>query len=142
MPLQDFPVRLALPVLWGNQDLFGHVNNCVHIRWFESSRVAYWEQGMRAVMDPHDWGPILAHVTCHYRYQIHYPDTVHVGARIVKLGNTSLKMEHAVYSENADRIVADGDSVVVIFNYKTQRPTRISEELRDVIEATEGHPLP
>lgn len=142
MPLTDFPVRVTLPVLWGNQDLFGHVNNAVYMRWFESARVAYWEQGMRRIMQPNDWGPILASVTCHYRLQLNFPDTVHIGARITQLGRTSLTMEHAVFSEQLQKIAADGTSIVVVFNYKSQRPTRISPELQAVIEATEGRSVP
>ena len=41
--LADFPVVIALPVQWGDQDAFGHVNNTIPIRWFESSRIAYLE---------------------------------------------------------------------------------------------------
>ena len=100
MPLDDFPIRLELPVLWGNQDLFGHVNNCIHIRWFESSRVAYWDAGIGELMkSAGNLGPILANVTCNYKSQIRYPDTVHVGASVRKLGRTSLTMEHVVYCE-------------------------------------------
>ncbi len=141
MPLEEFPVKLRLPVLWGHQDLFGHVNNCVHLRWFESARVAYWDHGVRSVMTPNDWGPILANVTCNYRKQINYPDHILVGARMVRLGRTSLTMEHAIYSESSHAIAADGHSVVVVFNYKTQQPAPISDELRAMIEATEGKPL-
>ncbi len=138
MPLADFPVQVEIPVLWGNQDLFGHVNNCVHIRWFESARVAYWETGMRGLFEGNRWGPILANVTCNYRSQVRYPDTIHVGGKITRIGRTSLTMEHAVYSEQSDSIVADGHSIVVVFNYESQRPTRITKELVAAIEATEG----
>ena len=41
-PLAGFPVTINLPVLWGDQDAFRHVNNIVYLRWFESARIAYW----------------------------------------------------------------------------------------------------
>ena len=81
----NFPIELKLPVLWGDQDMFRHVNNTIHLKWFESSRVAYWETtGMRQLMEPQHLAPILASVTCHYRHQIRYPDTVTVAARAVR----------------------------------------------------------
>jgi acyl-CoA thioester hydrolase len=141
MPLDDYPIRVTLPVLWGNQDLFGHVNNCIYIRWFECSRVAYWDHGVRNVMGLEACGPILANVNCNFKKQVRYPDTVHVGSRIVKAGNTSLTMEHAVYSETAGDIAASGHSIVVMFDYNAQRPIRISDELRKAIEETEGKPV-
>ena len=35
-----FPVVIELPVQWGEMDAFGHVNNVVYLRWFESGRIA------------------------------------------------------------------------------------------------------
>ena len=39
--LPDYPVVIALPVQWGDQDLNAHVNNVVFFRWLESARVEY-----------------------------------------------------------------------------------------------------
>ena len=142
MPLDDFPIKVTLPVLWGNQDLFGHVNNVIYIRWFECSRVAYWDHGVGKTMGLEGCGPILANVNCDFKKQIRYPDTVHIGARIVKAGNTSLRMEHAVYSEELSDVAAVGHSIVVLFDYEAQKPIRISPQLRQTIEETEGHPVP
>src|SRR5258708_13223791 len=40
-PLAGFPVVLSLPIQWGDQDAFQHVNNTVYLRWFESARIKY-----------------------------------------------------------------------------------------------------
>jgi acyl-CoA thioester hydrolase len=137
--LADFPTVIRLPIHWGDQDAFGHVNNTVPIRWFESSRIAYIAEGCSDLMqDSQKLGPILASITCNYRRQLRFPDTVRVGARISRLGRSSLTMEHVVYSETQQAIAADGSSVIVIFNYETNRPTRISDEVRAAIEQLEG----
>ncbi len=138
----NFPVELKLPVLWGDQDMFRHVNNTIHLKWFESSRVAYWENtGMRRLMEPLHLAPILASVTCHYRHQIRYPDTVTVAARAVRIGRTSLTLAHQIVSAERKLVAADGESVIVIFNYESQQPQEISAELRQVIEAAEGRAI-
>jgi len=138
--LVDFPTVIRFPIHWGDQDAFGHVNNTVPIRWFESSRIGYIEQGCSDLMrNRNEMGPILASITCNYRRQLHYPDTVRVGARVSRLGRSSLTMEHVVYSETHGEIAADGSSVIVIFNYETNRPTRIPDEVRAAIEQVEGH---
>ncbi len=36
--LGKWPVTVELPVQWGDMDAFGHVNNAVYLRWFESRR--------------------------------------------------------------------------------------------------------
>ena len=141
-PLSDFPVVVTLPLQWGDQDAFGHVNNTVPIRWFESARVAYLEQSvMSPMMQAGGLGPILASVTCNYRRQLHYPDRVSIGARISKIGRSSLVMEHVVYSEKLDAIAADGTSTVVVFDYEANRPTRVPDEIRKAFELLEGRTI-
>src|SRR5678815_2496598 len=92
---EGYAVWVTLPVQWGDQDAFGHVNNTVYFRWFESARIAY---GTRIELsesgDGRKIAPILAAINCNYRRQLKYPDTVHVGARIIRIGRSSLTMEH------------------------------------------------
>jgi acyl-CoA thioester hydrolase len=141
-PLSEYPVVITLPLQWGDQDAFGHVNNTVPIRWFESARVAYLEQSvMSQMMQAGGIGPILASVTCNYRRQLHYPDRVSIGSRISKIGRSSFIMEHAVYSEKLDAIAVDGTSTVVVFDYQANRPTRVPDEIRKAFELLEGKPL-
>jgi acyl-CoA thioesterase FadM len=47
-------------------------------------------------------------------------------------------MEHAIASLKQNVIVAESTSVIVVFNYQTQRPTTIPDEVRRAIEAIEG----
>jgi acyl-CoA thioester hydrolase len=138
-PLADFAVTIELPILWGDQDAFGHVNNTVPIAWFETARMVYLERsGMKALMQNSGVGPILAAVSCNFRLQLQYPDTVHVGVRIGRLGGSSFTMEHAVYSVSQQAIAADGDSTMVVFDYQNNRPRRISDDLRAAAERAEA----
>ena len=137
--LKDFPIVVTLPIQWGDMDAFGHVNNTVPIRWFESSRIAYLEQGgMRKLVERERIGPILASITCNYRSQLHYADTVHIGGRMAKLGRSSMTMEHAIFSVEKGKIAADGTSVIVVFDYDKQRPTRVPDDVRAAVEKLEG----
>ena len=119
--LEGFPAVAVQPVQWGDQDLFGHVNNTVYFRWYETARVEYWyKSGLHELMSPRGLGPILASVKCDYKKQIRYPDTIHVAAKIQKMGLSSVILEHAVYSESQQAIAATGKSVIVLFNYEKQ----------------------
>jgi acyl-CoA thioester hydrolase len=142
-----FPAVVQLPVEWGDQDAFGHVNNAVYFRWFETSRIAYLER--IGLGDKHEGklvsgeniGPILAAISCNYRKQIKYPDTVIIGARITRIGRSSMTMSHSVWSQKHQGIAADGESTVVVFDYTTNQPRRIPDDLRELIEKLEGRPL-
>jgi acyl-CoA thioesterase FadM len=51
-------------------------------------------------------------------------------------------MEHAIYSDSwQELVVADGDSVIVIFDYKANHPRRIPDVIRQSIESFEGTSL-
>jgi len=138
-PLAGFPVVLSLAVQWGDQDAFQHVNNTVYFRWCESARIAYIERiGLTDLMARERIGPILASITCNYRRPLTYPDTVRVGARITRLGRSSMTMEHRVTSDAADNVAADAESTLVVFDYARQAPHPIPDAVRAAIAALEG----
>jgi acyl-CoA thioester hydrolase len=141
--LSDFPTVIELPVQWGDMDSYQHVNNVVHLRWFESARIVYLEQiNLKSLYHTAGIGPILAAIGCNYRRQLTYPDLVAVGARVTRIGRTSFEMEHVLYSTAQQSIVADGKSTIVTFDYKQQRPTPVPDDMRAKIAAIEGKPFP
>ena len=125
----DCNVSIQVSLHWGDQDLFGHVNNVHFIRWFESSRVRYMEE-LGIAVSREGVGPILASVTCNYKQQVKYPDTLSIGTRTRAIGITSLTLEHFVWSDQQQATVADGISVVVLFDYPAQSKQPVSDELR------------
>ena len=137
--IQGYPAVMEIPVQWGDQDLFAHVNNTVYFRWFESSRVAYWtDSGLHEKMHPRGLGPILASVKCDYKKQIRYPDTIWVGAKVHKLGVSSVTLDHVVFSKDNDAVSAIGQSVIVLFNYEAQHPIPIEGDIREAFERFEA----
>src|SRR6266581_7739032 len=137
-PLVNFPVVISWPVQWGDQDAFSHVNNTVYFRWFESGRIAYFERlGLAHTLSDAGLGPILAAINCNFRRPIGYPDTVHIGTRITKVGNSSLTIAQTVFSQRLQMIAADGNSVMVLFNYHAKKSTRVPDDLRSKIATVE-----
>jgi acyl-CoA thioester hydrolase len=137
--LVNYSVVIALPVFWGDQDAFGHVNNNAYFRWFESARIAYSQRiGLLDLFKAERIGPILASISCDYRRQLNFPDTVHVGIRVSRIGRTSLGFEHAVVSQSQSAVVADGSSTIVVFDYPANKPHPIPPLMRQAIKDVEG----
>lgn len=140
--LEGYHVTITVPVWWGDQDAFGHVNNTIPLRWFESARIDYMGRvGLSAMMPTHRIGPILASIAVDYRHQTHFPDTVIVGARVTKIGRTSIGMEHVAVSTRHKAIVVHGRSTLVVFDYANNRPEPVPPSIREAVEALEGHAL-
>jgi acyl-CoA thioester hydrolase len=133
-----WPVTIELPVQWGDMDSFGHVNNVVYLRWFESARIAYFERaGILAGMP--DRGPIQARQEVDYRLPLTYPDSVRVSCTVTKMGNTSFTMGLRLRSKSHERaIAAEGVAVIVMVDYRTGKKIPLSDELRKSIERLEA----
>jgi acyl-CoA thioester hydrolase len=136
--LSDFPVTISIPLQWGDQDAFGHVNNTVYLRWCESARIEYLNRAGLWMVTPDGLGPILASIACDYRRPLNYPDTVHIGARVTRIGNSSFRMEHIIVSETLNVVAAEAHSTVVVLNYKRNKSVRVPDEIRKAIGQLEG----
>src|SRR3954463_15128222 len=103
--LSAHPIVITLPVQWGDQDSFGHVNNVVYFRWMESARIEYFRQtGLSELMARHGAGMILATIKCDFRRQLTHPETILVSASIASIGRSSMKMTHLIYSSSQQTI--------------------------------------
>jgi len=143
MTEKNWPVMTEIPVLWGDMDAFGHVNNIIYLKWCETSRIELfckiWDlDGLKIdeILEKSGVGPILANFNTNYRIPVVCPDTIYVKTRIKHIGNTSFGIEHQITSKNnGSKIVAEADSVVVMINYKTGEKFQIDDDNRKKLEA-------
>ena len=138
-PPIDFPVVVTIPLLWGDHDAFGHVNNLVYLRWCETARVEYLLRvGMWPPLPPAGVGPILASISCNYKRPLTFPDTVYIGASVTRIGNRSFQMQHRVLSKALDAVAAEVDSTIVMLDYGRNETVPVPEHCRKAIEDLES----
>jgi acyl-CoA thioester hydrolase len=139
--LIGYPVVVKIPLLWGDHDAFGHVNNVVYLRWCETARVEYLLRvGLWPSLPPSGIGPILASISCDFKRPLTYPDTVSIGARVTRIGNRSFQMHHRVVSQALDTVAAEVDSAIVVLDYARNMTVPIPEPCRKAIEDFEKLP--
>jgi acyl-CoA thioester hydrolase len=128
--LSDFPVVVELPVVWGEMDAYGHVNNIIYFRYFECVRIAYFDrmEFMELKKDT-GIGPILAEISCRYKIPLSYPDYVKVGARVPSIDSDRFEMEYKMVSKKHQSVAASGDSEIVCFNYLENKKVPLPDEL-------------
>ena len=140
--LTAFPIVVTIPVAWGEMDAFQHVNNSVYFRYFESARIAYFERlELMEYMQMTGVGPILASTQCRFRIPLTYPDVVRVGAKIADIADDRFVMHYAVVSQRLQKLAAEGEGVIVSFNYRENQKAPLPEVIRQriaAIEATAG----
>lgn len=129
--LQDYPIVVEFPVAWGEMDSFQHVNNVVYFRYFENARIVYSEKlGLHKHKEQTGIGPILGSTSCKFKHPLTYPDTVSVGAKIVNIADDRFMMAYVVVSHRQEKIAAEGEAVIVMYDYREGRKTAIPDELR------------
>jgi acyl-CoA thioester hydrolase len=115
-------ITCRIDVAWGEMDAFGHVNNVVYLRWFETARIAWLRHhGLLDRMETERQGPILARSEIDYRVPVVFPDTVEVSVRAERIGSSSVTLAYALRSEARGAVVAEGKTVVVMFDYGAGR---------------------
>lgn len=126
-------LRVTRPVLWGELDALGHVNNTVFFRYFEEARIALLDAvGLRAQRDASRVGPILAATSCQFRAPLTHPDTVTCAVWVRQIGTTSFTLDYALHSA-AQGLVATGDSVVVNFDYTAGHKRPLAGAVKDAL---------
>lgn len=138
-PADRFPVWVESPVAWGEMDAFRHVNNTVFFRYLESARIEYLVRiGFGSEEEHGGVGPILASTGCRFRRPLVFPDTVRVGARTREVGEDRFALEYRVMSIAQERVVAEGEGVVVAYDYSAGRKAPLPPAVRRAIGALES----
>ena len=132
--LFDYPVTIEIPIAWGEMDANHHVNNIVYLRYFESARVSYFDKlDFMKFLEEIGVGPILASTQCIYKIPLTYPDRITVGAKVETIEEDRFTMKYAMVSHHHGKIAALGEGVIVSFNYRENKKTKIPEEIRNRI---------
>lgn len=138
-PRSAFPAFVSLTTRWADNDIYGHMNNVVYYALFDTAVNQYLiSQG---VLDIHQ-GSEIAYVVdsgCSYFQPIAFPDVVHAGLRVSKLGNSSVRYEIALYRNDDPAPAACGHFVHVYVERASQRPVSIPAATRAVLNAIQ-HP--
>ncbi len=138
-PLRPFTVRVELPVQWGEMDAYGHVNNAMFFRYYESARIAYLDAcGFLTAYDEHRVGAILHSTSCRFRRPLEYPDRCIVGARVTAIHDDRFEHEYLVYSTAQDAVAGTGTGIVVAFDYVRRRKTSLPAAVRRGIDDLDG----
>ncbi|CCM02657.1 uncharacterized protein FIBRA_04761 [Fibroporia radiculosa] len=131
-------------IVWGDHDAFQHVNNVRYLRFLESSRMQWivslahelgGESRANNMLTGKGVSLIIKSVSADFKRPVVYPDTLLIGHRPhtgliapnshgngteekeKRLAKTHFYLKGAVYSYAQRRIVTEGDSILVWYDY-------------------------
>lgn len=125
-----YPFHRVIPVAWGEMDAFQHVNNIVYFRYFETARIALFEEiGFAGPAERGGVGPILAATDCRFRIPLTYPDTVTAAAWVGDIGEDRFVMKYSVFSHRHMAVAAEGSGRIVAFDYASGAKARLPDSI-------------
>lgn len=130
----DFTVVRPIATRWMDNDHYGHVNNVAYYSFFDTAVNGYLiEAAGTDIRDLPAIG-IVAESSCQFLSAISFPDMVHAGLAVERLGTSSLVYAIALFRDAEDSPCAVGRFVHVYVDRLTRRPVPIPEVIRQVAE--------
>jgi acyl-CoA thioester hydrolase len=111
-------------------DAYNHVNNNVIGIYFETARMTLLE-----AVHPKGWTTaahfVLAKNTILFINELVYPNTIRIGQRLLRLGNSSMTCCAAIFL--GDICIALGETVSVWIGHTSRRPEKIPDDIRTAL---------
>lgn len=121
---------LTIPTRWHDNDVYGHVNNTVYYSYFDTIVNQFLIEA--EALDPLVGSVVglVVETKCSHFASLTFPEKIDAGMRVAHIGDSSVRYEIALFSENAESAAAQGYFVHVYVDRLTRQPTALPQKLR------------
>lgn len=128
--MQGFNFSIPYRVRVVDVNYGGHVANSAVLNFFQDARIAYLKHlgGYSELDIGGGCGIILPEAHVKYQAEMFHGDELLIGARIKQLGRSSFAMEYRI--ERDGIVTAEGETVLVCFDYQKRKPRRLDALFR------------
>lgn len=129
-----FKALRQVPTRWMDNDHYGHVNNVAYYSFFDTAVNGYLMEA--AGMDIRNMPAIgiVAESSCRFFSPVSFPDVIHAGLGIERMGARSVVYAIALFRNDEDEACAMGRFVHVYVDRESRRPVAIPDLIRAVVE--------
>ncbi|MCZ4313980.1 thioesterase family protein [Comamonadaceae bacterium G21597-S1] len=136
----DYRHFQVIPTRWMDNDIYGHVNNVHYYSYFDTAVNQFLIE--RGVLDIHH-GEVVGFVVetaCSYFRPLAFPDQVHAGIRVARIGNTSVQYEVGLFRNDDVQIAAAGRFTHVYVERASGKPVPVPDAVRAVLAPLQVQP--
>lgn len=123
-------MRFSLQTRFNDYDSKGHVNNAVYLTYFELGRVKAW----LAAGGEEDGDFILAEAKISYRSPALMGDPLDLEVTTADIRTKAWVWRYRILDPRDERLVAEGETVQVMFDYAARRTVPIPPAIREGLE--------
>jgi len=130
----DYARFVRLTTRWADNDAYGHVNNVAYYAFIDTAvNQLLIEAGLLDVTGSDVIG-VAVESGCRYHASAAYPDVIHAGVRVARVGGSSIRYEVGLFRNDEDAATAEGFFVHVMVARDTMRPVAVPGALRAFME--------
>jgi len=126
-------IATPIQLRFSDCDMGGHVHNAAYLNYFESARIQFFISAFGQEWDWKKEGLIIKKNTIEYHVPTFIEDKITVEVNCSHIGNKSFTLTYAVYNQDWVK-KAYGESVVVSFDYHSQKPVEVPQRMREHLE--------
>lgn len=128
--ITDFPHHWHTATRWDDNDIYGHLNNTVHYRLFDTAVNSFLVEN--GLLDFRDGAKVylVVETGCSYFAELAYPDKLIVGLRVAHLGTSSVGYETGLFRSGETQAAAAGHFVHVLVEKASRKPVPIDAKSR------------
>src|SRR5215203_2215161 len=126
----QFTVLRPIPTRWMDNDHYGHVNNVAYYSYFDTAVNGYLIEASGVDIRELPAIGIVAESSCRFLSAITFPDVIHAGLGIERVGTSSVVYAIALFRGDDVEPCAVGRFVHVYVDRTTRRPVPIPAVIR------------
>ncbi|WP_458752606.1 acyl-CoA thioesterase [Sphingobium xenophagum] len=128
-----YPQWTKIQTHWADNDVYGHVNNAVHFRWFDTA-INGWliESGLLQIGES-DLIGLVVETGCRYAEAVCYPEAIDLGFGISLVGRTSVTYRVGVFRKRSASPAAEGHFTHVFVDRISRRPVALPDSARSIL---------
>lgn len=128
-------MRFPLPTRYSDYDTKGHVNNALYLTYFELAKHLLWREVWRRHPDPPF---VVAEATVRYVSPAMIGDPLQIDIWTHEIGTRSWQWKFAITDARDERLVAEGRTVQVWYDYAERRAAPVPDDVRALLESVRG----
>ena len=130
----EFRVLRTITTRWMDNDQYGHVNNVVYYSYFDTAVNGFLIEASGCDVRELPQIGIVAETSCRFLRELSFPDVVHAGLALEKLGNSSVVYRIGLFRNDEQEPAALGRFVHVYVDNASRRPVPLPETIRRALE--------
>ena len=130
----DFTTWRTLPTRWGDEDVYGHINNVVYYAYFDTAVNGWLMDALGTDIRELPALGVVAETGCRFLRQLRFPDVVEAGIGRERLGRSSITYRIGLFAAGTAEAAAVGKFVHAYVDRDSRAVVPIPDQVRAALE--------